>query len=164
MSKEDYYSLLGIERNTNEADIKKAYRRLAMKYHPDRNPGDKNAEKKFKEISEAYEVLSDQQKRQAYDSYGHAGVNGGAGGFHSHAGGFSDIFEDIFGDIFGGGGRGGQSRSGHSAVYKGADLSYTLELSLEEVVRGSEVKIRIPTRVACKSCKGTGAKDGGLSL
>ena len=160
MSKEDYYSLLGVERNTSEADIKKAYRRLAMKYHPDRNPGDKNAEKKFKEISEAYEILSDQQKRQAYDAYGHAGVNNGAGGFHaSHSGGFSDIFEDIFGDIFGGG-RGGQSRSSRTTVYKGADLSYTLELSLEEVVRGAEVKIRIPTRVACKTCKGTGAKDG----
>lgn len=160
MAKEDYYSLLGVSRDANEADIKKAYRRLAMKCHPDRNEGDKEAEKKFKAISEAYEVLSDAQKRQAYDMYGHAGVDQSAGGFHgAGAGGnFSDIFEDIFGDIFGR--ATGHSRSGRSAVYKGADLSYTLELSLEEAVRGSEVKIRVPTRISCSVCKGTGAKDG----
>lgn len=162
MAKEDYYSLLGVNRNASDADIKKAYRRLAMKYHPDRNAGDKEAEKKFKAISEAYEVLSEPQKRQAYDRYGHAGVDQTAGGFHAAAGGnFTDIFEDIFGDIFGGGrGAGSHGRGGRATVYKGADLSYTLELSLEEAVRGNEVKIRVPTRVACGTCKGTGSKDG----
>jgi molecular chaperone DnaJ len=159
MAKEDYYSLLGINRNSSEADIKKAYRRLAMKYHPDRNAGDKEAEKKFKTINEAYEVLTDPQKRRAYDAYGHAGVDqSAAGAYHAKDGNFSDIFDDIFGDIFGRA-TGHASRSGR-AVYKGSDLSYTLELSLEEAVRGTEVKIRVPTRVACGACKGSGSKDG----
>ncbi len=156
MSKRDYYDVLGVSRDVSEQELKKAYRRVAMKFHPDRNPGDKEAEEKFKEASEAYEVLSDQNKRQAYNQFGHAGVNsqggmgGGAGGF----GNFSDIFGDVFGDIFGGaaGGRGGPSR--------GSDLRYTLELSLEEAVRGTSVKIKVPTLVSCKTCSGSGAKPG----
>ncbi len=155
MAKKDYYEVLGVARNATEQDLKKAYRRVAMKFHPDRNPGNKEAEDKFKEASEAYEILSDKNKRAAYDQFGHAGVEGagmggGAGGF----GNFSDIFGDVFGDIFGGaaGGRGGPSR--------GSDLRYTLELSLEEVVRGTSVKIKVPTLVSCKTCSGSGAKPG----
>lgn len=157
MSKRDYYETLGVERDVSERDLKKAYRRVAMKYHPDRNPDDKDSEDKFKEASEAYEILSDPQKRTAYDQYGHAGVDpqsgmgAGAGGFGS----FSDIFGDVFGDIFGGGsgrGRGGPAR--------GADLRYTLDLDLEDAVRGTTVKIRVPTLVACETCHGSGAKAG----
>jgi len=158
MAKRDYYEVLGISKDASAAELKKAYRRVAMKHHPDRNPGDKAAEDKFKEASEAYEVLSDPQKRAAYDQFGHAGVDqnagmggaGGAGGF----GNFSDIFGDVFGDIFGGGrgGRGGPSR--------GADLRYNLQLSLEEAVRGTSVEIKVPTLVACDTCDGSGAKKG----
>lgn len=158
MAKEDYYSLLEVNRNASEADIKKAYRRLAMKYHPDRNSGDKDAEKKFKAINEAYEVLSEPQKRQAYDMHGHAGVDPSAAAYNARGGNFSDIFDDIFGDIFGR--SAGQGQSNRRTVYKGADLSYTLELSLEEAVHGTDVKIRVPTRITCNVCKGTGAKDG----
>ncbi len=160
MAKEDYYKTLGVERNASEADIKKAYRRLAMKHHPDRNP-DKSAEGKFKEAKEAYEILSDAQKRAAYDQFGHAGVDpaaaGGAGGFHSARGGgnFADIFGDVFGDIFGGArGRGG------AQVFRGTDLRYSLELSLEDAVRGTEVRIRVPAMETCETCKGSGAKVG----
>ncbi len=164
MGKEDYYKILGVERNASEADIKKAYRRLAMKHHPDRNP-DKSAEAKFKEAKEAYEVLSDAQKRAAYDQFGHAGVDpaaaaAGAGGFYSARGGgnFADIFGDVFGDIFGGGrGRGG------AQVFRGADLRYSLELSLEDAVRGTEVRIRVPAMETCETCKGSGAKAGTSS-
>lgn len=158
MAKRDYYEVLGISKDASAAELKKAYRRIAMKCHPDRNPGDKTAEDKFKEASEAYEVLSDSQKRAAYDQFGHAGVdqNGGMGG-GAGAGGFgnfSDIFGDVFGDIFGGGrgGRGGPSR--------GADLRYNLQLSLEEAVRGTSVEIKVPTLVACDTCDGSGAKKG----
>ncbi len=165
MGKEDYYKILGVERNASEAEIKKAYRRLAMKHHPDRNP-DKSAEAKFKEAKEAYEVLSDAQKRAAYDQFGHAGVDpaaaaGGAGGFYSARGGgnFADIFGDVFGDIFGGGGRG----RGGAQVFRGADLRYSLELSLEDAVRGTEVKIRVPAMEQCETCKGSGAKPGTSS-
>ncbi len=158
MSKRDYYEVLGVARNAPEAEIKKAYRRLAMKFHPDRNPGDKTAETSFKEANEAYEVLCDPQKRSAYDHFGHAGVDPsmGAGGFHGGAAGagFADIFGDVFGDIFGGGG------GRRSQVYRGADLRYNLELSLEEAVRGTEVRIRVPTWVRCDTCQGTGAKAG----
>ncbi len=158
MSKRDYYEILGVARNAPEAEIKKAYRRLAMKFHPDRNPGDKTAETSFKEANEAYEVLCDPQKRSAYDHFGHAGVDPsmGAGGFHGGAAGagFADIFGDVFGDIFGGGG------GRRSQVYRGADLRYNLELSLEEAVRGTEVRIRVPTWVRCDTCQGTGAKAG----
>lgn len=158
MSKRDYYEVLGVAKNASEAELKKAYRRMAMKHHPDRNTGDKEAESKFKEAKEAYEVLSDARKRAAYDQFGHAGVDSGAGmgggGFRG-GGGFSDIFEDIFGDVFGGGGGRGGSRA-----YRGADLRYDLELSLEEAVQGTTVKIRIPVHVECGSCGGSGARKG----
>ncbi|QQD20844.1 molecular chaperone DnaJ [Venatoribacter cucullus] len=158
MSKRDYYEILGVSKDADAATLKKAYRKLAMKYHPDRNPDDKDADAKFKEATEAYEVLGDAQKRQMYDQYGHAGVDGQAGGgYGGGAGGsFSDIFGDVFGDIFGGGGRGG-SRGGPQ---RGSDLRYTMELTLEEAVRGVEKKIRIPTLTACTTCDGTGAKPG----
>ena len=157
MSKRDYYEVLGVEKGASEADLKKAYRRLAMKFHPDRNPDDEKAEEKFKEATEAYEVLTDANKRAAYDQYGHAGVdpNMGAGGGGFGGGNFSDIFGDVFGDIFGGGGRGGRS-----SVQRGSDLRYTLELDLEEAVRGTSVTIRVPTLVGCETCDGTGAKKG----
>ncbi|MAD01948.1 molecular chaperone DnaJ [Pseudomonas abyssi] len=157
MSKRDYYEVLGVEKGASEADLKKAYRRLAMKFHPDRNPDDEKAEEKFKEATEAYEVLTDANKRAAYDQYGHAGVdpNMGAGGGGFGGGNFSDIFGDVFGDIFGGGGRGGRS-----SVQRGSDLRYTLELDLEEAVRGTSVTIRVPTLVACETCDGSGAKKG----
>ncbi|WP_421868148.1 molecular chaperone DnaJ [Motiliproteus sp.] len=157
MSKRDYYEVLGVTRDSSDRDIKKAYRRLAMKYHPDRNPDDKAAEEKFKEANEAYEVLSDAQKKAAYDQYGHAGVDPNMGGGHgAGAGGFGDIFGDVFGDIFGGGGGGGR----RSRVQRGADLRYNMELDLEEAVRGVEKQIRIPTLVACDTCNGSGAKPG----
>ncbi len=159
MAKRDFYEVLGIEKSASDKEIKKAYRRMAMKYHPDRNPGDKDAEESFKEVNEAFEVLSDDQKKAAYDQYGHAGVDpnmggmGGAGGFGG--GNFGDIFGDVFGDIFGAGG--GRSRS---SAQRGSDLRYQLELSLEEAVRGITKKIRIPTQVSCSNCDGTGAKKG----
>jgi molecular chaperone DnaJ len=146
-----------VAKNATEAEIKKAFKKLAMKHHPDRNPDDKSAEDKFKEAKEAYDILSDAKKRAAYDQFGHAGVDASAGGGgHYGAGGasFSDIFGDVFGDIFGGGGRGGQR------VYRGADLRYNLELSLEEAVHGTTQKIRIPTLVTCEVCSGSGAKPG----
>ncbi|MCP5137702.1 MAG: molecular chaperone DnaJ [Gammaproteobacteria bacterium] len=156
MSQRDYYEVLGVQRNASEADLKKAYRRLAMKYHPDRNPDDEEAEHKFKEAKEAYEVLSDAQKRAAYDQFGHAGVQGGMGGGGGGAG-FSDIFGDVFGDIFGGGrGRGG----GGPRVQRGADLRYTLDMTLEDAVAGKEVEIKVPTMINCKTCDGSGAKPG----
>jgi len=157
MAKEDYYETLGVARNASEAELKKAYRRLAMKYHPDRNPGDKGAEDQFKAAKEAYEVLSDAQKRAAYDQFGHAGVDPSAGGgFHGEgASPFGDIFDDVFGDIFGG--RQGGGRSGRG---RGADLRYDLELSLSEAVHGTTVKITIPTATTCSICEGSGAKKG----
>lgn len=160
MSKRDYYEVLGVQRNATEAEIKKAFKKLAMKYHPDRNPDDEEAKTKFSEAREAYDVLSDAQKRAAYDQFGHAGVEGGMGGGPGGFGGggasFSDIFGDVFGDIFGGGG----ARGGGQRVYRGADLRYNLELSLEEAVAGTTVKIRVPTLVNCEECGGTGAKKG----
>lgn len=157
MAKRDYYEILGVERGASEQEIKKAYRRIAMKYHPDRNPDDKNAEDKFKEATEAYEVLSNEQKRGAYDQYGHAGVdpNSGFGGGQGF-GNFSDIFGDVFGDIFGGGG-GGRRRGGPA---RGSDLQYNLQLDLEQAVRGDTVKITIPTLVNCDPCDGSGAREG----
>ncbi|KAB0548222.1 molecular chaperone DnaJ [Pseudomonas argentinensis] len=158
MSKRDYYEVLGVERGASEAELKKAYRRLAMKHHPDRNPGDKAAEDAFKEANEAYEVLSDAGKRSAYDQYGHAGVDpqmGGGGGFGGGGANFSDIFGDVFSDFFGGQ-RGGQ----RGGAQRGSDLRYTLELDLEEAVRGTTVTIRVPTLVNCKVCDGSGAKKG----
>jgi molecular chaperone DnaJ len=157
MSKRDYYEVLGVSRDVNEADLKKAYRRLAMKYHPDRNQDNDEAEIQFKEAKEAYDVLSNAQKRAAYDQFGHAGVDpsagAGAGGFGGDP--FSDIFGDVFGDIFGGG-----RRSGGSRVRRGSDLRYNLELSLEDAVAGTSVNIRVPTLVACETCDGTGARKG----
>lgn len=151
MSKRDYYEILNVSRDTSAADIKKAYRRTAMKHHPDRNPDNDEAEEKFKEANEAFEVLSDKQKRARYDQFGHAGVEGQTSAGTAD---FSDIFGDVFGDIFGGG------RSNRSHVRKGADLRYNLELSLEEAVQGTSVKIRIPTTVSCASCNGSGAREG----
>ncbi len=156
MSKRDYYDVLGVTKNASEAEIKKAYRRLAMKYHPDRNTGDKGAaaEKNFKAVKEAYEILSDAQKRSAYDQFGHAGVDPSMGPGHAGSGDFSDIFGEVFGDIFGGG------RGGGSKVNRGDDLGYNLELSLEDAVAGKTVKIKVPTKVTCKTCGGSGAKPG----
>ncbi|MCB1938523.1 MAG: molecular chaperone DnaJ [Rhodocyclaceae bacterium] len=157
MSKRDYYEILGVNRDASDAELKKAYRKLAMKHHPDRNPGNKDAEEHFKEAKQAYEVLSDADKRAAYDRYGHAGVDPsmGAGPGGQGFDGFSDAFSDIFGDIFsGGGGR------GRSNVYRGADLRYNLEISLEEAARGAEKTIRIPTQENCEVCGGSGAKAG----
>ncbi|RRQ20733.1 molecular chaperone DnaJ [Thiohalobacter thiocyanaticus] len=162
MAKQDFYEILGVQKNASEADIKKAYRRMAQKYHPDRNPDDEEALNRFKEVKEAYEVLSDARKRAAYDQFGHAGVDpsmggGPGGGFGGGGASFSDIFGDVFGDIFGAGaGRG----PGGQRVYRGADLRYNLDLSLEEAVAGTTVKIRVPTMVSCTVCGGNGAKPG----
>ena len=159
--KRDYYDVLGISRNASDSEIKKSYRRLAMKHHPDRNPDDKSAEEKFKEIQEAYDVLSDEKKRSAYDQFGHAGVDasrqGGPGGFGGFggAGGFGDIFDNVFGDIFGGGRTGGGPR-----VFRGADLRYDLDLDLEDAVSGTTIKIRVPKLSTCDTCNGSGARKG----
>jgi len=158
MAKRDFYEVLGVNRDATADDIRKAYRKLAMKWHPDRNPDNPKAEDHFKEAQHAYEVLSDAQKRAAYDQFGHAGVDpqsgmgaaGAAGGFA----GFGDIFNDIFGDIFGGG------RGGRSNVFRGADLRYNLEITLEQAAHGFETRIRIPTMAACEACHGSGAKPG----
>jgi molecular chaperone DnaJ len=155
MAKKDYYETLGLNRDASEEDIKKAYRKLAMKWHPDRNRENPKAEENFKEAKEAYEILSDSDKRRAYDQFGHAGVDPSAGGFGGAQGfgGFADAFGDIFGDIFGG----GRSRS---QVYRGADLRYNLEISLEEAARGAETRIRVPAMAQCDTCHGSGAKPG----
>ena len=154
MAKRDYYEVLGVNRDASEDEIKKSYRKLAMKYHPDRNPDNPKAEEHFKEAKEAYEVLTDSHKRAAYDHYGHAGVDpSSAAGAGAGFGGFSDAFGDIFSDIFGG----GRSRS---TVFRGADLRYNLEITLEEAARGTETRIRIPAMEECETCKGTGAKPG----
>ena len=169
MAKQDYYELLGVAKNASDAEIKKAYRTLAMKYHPDRNPGDKEAETKFKEVTEAYEVLKDGQKRAAYDQYGHAafaqgggtgGFGGGFGGFNfdfGGTGGFGDIFGDIFSEFMGAaGGRGRASQQGQ----RGADIRYDLEISLEEAYAGLKKEIEIQTAVKCDECEGSGAEKG----
>ena len=159
MAKQDYYELLGVSQSAGKEEIKKAYRKLAMKYHPDRNPGDEEAEAKFKEIGEAYEVLSDDQKRAAYDRFGHGafeqggGGPGGMGGFGGFgAGGFADIFDEMFGDMMGGGRRRSSGR--------GADLRYDMEITLEEAFQGKQAQIKVPTSVSCDSCEGTGAEPG----
>jgi molecular chaperone DnaJ len=154
MAKRDFYEVLGVARNASEAELKKAYRRLAMKYHPDRNPGDSDTEKHFKEAKEAYEILCNPQKRAAYDQFGHAGVDpaAGGGGFGGGGPSFSDIFGDVFGDIFGG--RGG------AQSYRGADLRYNLDLTLEEAVFGTSVKIRMPGMEQCDHCHGSGSRPG----
>ncbi|MER2493586.1 molecular chaperone DnaJ [Catenovulum sediminis] len=155
MSKRDYYEVLGLDKGAGERDIKKAYKRLAMKYHPDRTKGDKESEEKFKEIKEAYEVLSTPDLKARYDQYGHAGVDPQMGGGGGGPQDFSDIFGDVFGDIFGGGGGRRQSRA-----QRGSDLRYNLELTLEDAVRGKDVEIKVPTWVACEPCDGSGAKAG----
>jgi molecular chaperone DnaJ len=159
MAKRDYYDILGVSKAASPDDIKKAYRRLAMKHHPDRNKDDETASARFKEAKEAYEVLRDEQKRAAYDRFGHAGVRGGAGGGRggfTGAEGFADIFGDVFGDIFGA----GRARGGGSQVFRGADLGYELQLDLETAVAGETVKIDVPTHVACEQCAGSGARKG----
>ncbi|KAB2843247.1 MAG: molecular chaperone DnaJ [Burkholderiales bacterium] len=162
MSKRDYYTVLGVNRDASEEEIKKSYRKLAMKHHPDRNPDNPKAEEQFKEAKEAYEMLSDPKKRAAYDQFGHAGVDpsaaAGMGGAQGGFGGFGDAFGDIFSEIFGGGGGGGRGRG--SGMYRGADLRYNLEISLEDAARGTEAKIRIPTMEECGTCHGSGAKPG----
>lgn len=156
MAKRDFYEILSVSKTATDAEIKKAYRKLAMKYHPDRNDGGAEAEEKFKEVKEAYEILSDGQKRAAYDQFGHAGVDQSMGGGRGQqAGGFGDIFGDVFNDIFGGS-SGGRQGGG----YRGADLRYHLEMTLEDAVSGKTVEIQIPTKKTCQTCNGTGAKPG----
>lgn len=163
----DYYEILGVDKGADEAALKSAYRKMAMKFHPDRNPGDKSAEAKFKEINEAYDVLKDPQKRAAYDRFGHegfqragghhAGGGFGGGGFgNGFEGNFEDLFEDLMGGLFGGGGP--QSRRSH--VSRGADLRYNVEISLEEAFSGTKLDVSYPTTVACEVCRGSGAKPG----
>jgi molecular chaperone DnaJ len=154
MAKRDYYEVLGVAREAEATEIKKAYRRLAMKHHPDRNSDDDGAGAKFKEAKEAYEVLSNSEKRATYDRFGHDGLRGGPGGGGFNAEGFSDIFGDVFGDIFGGGRRSGKQ------VYRGADLGYNLRLDLEQAVSGDSITIDVPTQVACDECNGSGAEKG----
>jgi len=154
MAKRDYYEVLGIKKNASNDEIKKSYRRLAMKHHPDRSTEDSDAESKFKEAKEAYEVLSDSDKRAAYDQFGHDGVRGGPPGGGFSAEGFGDIFGDVFGDIFGGG------RRSRSQVFRGADLGYELRLDLEKAVSGDSFTIEVPTQVTCEECHGSGAEKG----
>ncbi len=151
MAKRDYYEVLGVNKDASDDDLKKSYRRLAMKWHPDRNPDNPKAEEHFKECKEAYEILTDPGKRAAYDQFGHAGIDPQAAGSGA---GFGDIFSDIFGEIFGG------ARGGRSTVYRGADLRYNLELTLEQAAHGFETKIRIPAAATCETCRGSGAKPG----
>ncbi len=163
MAKRDYYEILGVERGAGEADIKKAYRRLAMKYHPDRNPDDAAAIDRFKEAKDAYEVLTDPERKAAYDRFGHAGVDAAAGaragaqGFGAGGASFADIFGDMFGDIFGGAARGGRGRG---TVFRGADLRFELEVTLEQAVGGATVQIEVPRLAACSTCDGSGARPG----
>ncbi len=163
MNKQDYYDLLGVNKNADASEIKKAYRKAAVKYHPDKNPDDAAAEEKFKEVSQAYEILSDEEKRAAYDRYGHAafenggmGNRGGGGGFHDASDIFSQVFGGGFGDMFGGGG----GRSRRQAQQKGSDLRYDLDLTLEEAAKGVKKTLEIEKQSACSSCDGTGSNDG----
>lgn len=154
MEQQDYYELLGVRRDADEATIKKAYRKLAMKHHPDRNPDNREAEEQFKAIQKAYSVLADANKRRAYDQFGHAGVDGAAGG-SSGFGGFGDVFEDIFENIFSGGRGGRQSRA-----QQGADLQFNVALTLEEAAQGKQIEIKVPRHIQCEPCNGLGAKNG----
>jgi molecular chaperone DnaJ len=171
MSQQDYYAILGVERGASQAEIKKAYRKLAMKYHPDRNSGDDGgAEEKFKDIQQAYAVLSDENKRAAYDKFGHAAFQGGSsgpggaggpGGFGGFGAGFdTNIFDDLFENIFSGGRRAGGSQRTQTSGHRGSDLQYNLELSLEEVAAGKQVELNLPRYSSCKTCTGSGAKKG----
>jgi molecular chaperone DnaJ len=157
MAKRDFYELLGVARDAGGEEIKKAYRKMAMQYHPDRNPGDKKAEQAFKEINEAYDVLKDEQKRAAYDRFGHAafenGGRGGGPGDFGFATGFADIFDEMFGDLMGG-------RRGQGANGRGNDLRYNLEISLEEAFKGKQTTVRVPTLAPCEACSGSGAEAG----
>ncbi len=159
MAKADYYETLGVAKAADEAALKSAYRKLAMKFHPDRNPGDADAERKFKEVGEAYETLKDPQKRAAYDRFGHAAFENGGAGFGGGngfaGGGFADIFEDIFGEMMGGA---RQRRS--DGRERGADLRYNMEISLEEAYAGKTAQVRVPTSISCETCSGSGAKPG----
>ena len=158
MAKRDYYEILEVERTVNAGDLKVAYRKLAMKWHPDRNSGNKDCEHKFKEINEAYDVLKDDQKRAAYDRFGHAAFEqGGQGGAHGFGADFASSFSDIFEDLFGMGGRRGGGRGGRE---RGADLRYNMEITLEEAYGGKTAQVRIPTSVTCEACSGSGAKPG----
>jgi molecular chaperone DnaJ len=154
MAKRDYYEILGVSRTATVEQIKKAYRRLAMKHHPDRNKDDDGASAKFKEVREAYDVLNNSDKRATYDQFGHEGLRGRSPGGGFGPDGFGDIFGDVFGDIF------GASRRGRSQVFRGADLAYELRLDLERAVRGDEVTIEVPTQVTCDECRGSGAAKG----
>ncbi len=157
MAKNDYYELLGVDRSASEGEIKKSYRELAMRYHPDRNLGDKGAEQKFKDISEAYDVLKDKEKRAAYDRFGHAGLEGA--GFHpggfDFGGSFADIFDEMFGDFMGGGGR-----RRHAGGMRGNDLRHNFEITLSEAYSGKKTTINVLTQVTCESCRGTGGEGG----
>lgn len=160
MAKADYYELLGVSRTASDADLKSAFRKLAMKHHPDKNPGDKAAEAKFKELNEAYQTLSDPQKRAAYDRFGHAafengGMGGGPGFGNDFASSMADIFEDLFGDLSGR--RGGRRPDGRE---RGSDLRYNLEITLEEAYKGKTATLKVPTSISCDACAGTGAKPG----
>src|ERR671934_1719496 len=156
MAKRCYYDVLGVERTADESELKSAFRKLAMQWHPDRNPGDKSSEVRFKEINEAYEILKDPDRRAAYDRYGHAAFeHGGPGGFSGFGNDFGSAFSDLFEGIFGMGG--GRGRSGRE---RGADLRYNMEISLEEAYSGKSAQIRIPTSVTCEACSGSGAKAG----
>jgi len=158
MAKQDFYELLGVQRGASGDDIKKAFRKLAMQCHPDRNPGDKAAEQKFKDINEAYDVLKDEQKRAAYDRFGHAAfeANGGRGGAadFGFAQGFADIFDEMFGEFM------GNRRGGAQAAARGNDLRYNMEITLEDAFKGRQSQVRVPTMVGCESCSGSGAESG----
>lgn len=161
MAKADFYETLGVSRGATDKDLKSAFRRLAMKFHPDKNPDDADAERRFKEVNEAYETLKDPQKRAAYDQFGHAAFEGGGGGgfnggFGGGGGGFSDIFEDIFGEMMGG----GRQRRSSGGRERGGDLRYNMEISLEEAFTGKTAQIRVPTSIQCDECSGSGAKPG----
>jgi len=160
MAKKDYYEILGVDRGVSADDLKKAYRKLAMKYHPDRNQGKKDAERKFKEISEAYEALKDPEKRAAYDRFGHAAFEQGGpspGGFDfNFTSSFADVFDDLFGEFTGAGRRGG----GPGGAMRGADLRYNMEISLEDAFRGKRTKLRVPSMAVCEDCGGSGAAEG----
>jgi molecular chaperone DnaJ len=154
----DYYEILGVDRSADDAGLKSAFRKLAMEHHPDRNGGCENATGRFKEINEAYSILSDPQKRAAYDRFGHAGVNGGQGGGGGFSGDPSDIFSDVFGDVFGEMFGGGRRPS--NGPQRGQDLRYDLEISLEQAYAGAEVEIKVPAAITCEVCDGSGAKPG----
>ena len=166
MEKRDYYEVLGVQKNANEAELKKAYRKLALQYHPDKNPNNKDAEDKFKEAAEAYEILSDSNKRSRYDQYGHAGMKGGmgSGGYDMSMDDIFSHFGDIFGDSFGGFGGFGRSRGGgrsQKRVYQGSNLRVKVKLNLQEVANGVEKKIKVNKEIQCSTCHGNGAKGGG---